>query len=145
MKMKSMIRIAIGITLVAIGSFRQGSENGNIGNAAWAIVILSGLYLLLPLIKMISDRIFKKNDGDGAESKMFTAKLFYLGAVAGGMIALNFQEELHNKGHIFVGRGYSYSISGSDAERQVMVCWIGSAASLLIALILHARARKFTK
>lgn len=139
------MRTVMGFALVVIGTFRQGSENGNIVNAAWAIVLLTGLYLLLPVIKTITNRIFKTKDGVGAESKMFTAKLFYLGAVVGGMIALNCQEELRNKGHIFVGKGYSYSISSSDAERQVMVCWIGGAVSLVIGLILHARARKYTK
>lgn len=142
MKINPTIRTAIGVALVTFGIIRQGPDTGNIGNAAWAIVVLTGLILLVPALKAIKGKIFSSNEGSTSNSKMLTAKLFYFGAVVGTVMALSYKEELSRTGRIYVGRGYSYSISASSAKKQITACFFGGAASLVIAVILHIRARR---
>ena len=138
-----MLRVTIGLALVIYGMLQQGPENNHIGNAAWFFVILLGLYMLAPMISFLTKTFLKGKEEPSVKNKMDTVRAFYIGSVAIFLIALDCQIQLNRKGYIYVGRGYDYAISGVTAQWQVKACWFGAITSILIAVILHIKAKLF--
>lgn len=138
MTIRQIIRLALGVAMVTFGIMQQGPGKNN---SAWAIIVITGMALLLPAIKLMKKAVFAGSESGVSKNKMLTVRLFYVGSVIGSVFALSYQSELKKNGYIYVGKGYSYSITGETAQQQVNACWIGALASFLIATILHVRAR----
>lgn len=144
MTINQKIRAVLGVFVVIYGIMQQGPTKNSIENAAWFIVIVIGLFLLEPTIRMIKKAKFTGNGEQVEKNKMATVWIFYIIAALCFIFALDYQSQLSRYGKIYVGKGYSYSVSGDTAHQQINACWIGGMISFFIAIILHIRVKRLS-
>jgi len=144
MTINQILRTASGVLVVFYGIMQQGPNKNSIENAAWFFVVIFGLVLLGPAIRMIKKAIFAGNDDQIDKNKMATVWVFYFIAAFGCIAALSYQSDLNSKGKIYVGKGYSYSVSGVTAHQQIYTCLIGGIISFVIAIVLHIRVKRLS-